>query len=284
MISRIVKIIPVGYVGLQEVNGLATPKSLKPGINFVNPFSEVTVISTRLQDVKQKIETTSQEGLKFEVEVSLQYQVNPDKVFSVYEKVGFDNDEILISRYRSLVREITALYPLQEIISQKRREVSSQLQERLQENLSPLGYTVEEALIREIFLPDDIQQAFNQKIKIQQENEQMNFELEKTRQQAQKQKIEAQGEAEAQKIKAESEAQAKLVKAKADAESQKLLSRDLSPSILQLRAIEATEKIGTSPNAKIYMGLGNSSSGNITPLLFSDLLNPNQTQKTANSP
>lgn len=284
IILRSIKVIPVGQVGLQEINGLTTPKSLKPGLNFVSPFSQVTLVPTRIQDLKQKIEATSQEGLKFEVEISLQYRINPQQVFTVYEKVGFNNDEILVSRYRSLVREVTALYPLEEMATEKRREVANKLKERLQENLSPLGYIVEEALIREIFLPEDVQQAFNQKIKVQQEGEQMTFTLEKARQEAQQQKIQAQGEADAQKIKAQSDAQSQIVKAKAEAESQQLLSRDLTPSLLQLRAIEATEKIGTSPNAKIYIGLGNSSEGNISPLLWSDVLKAQQNQQQDNNP
>ncbi|WP_013323940.1 SPFH domain-containing protein [Gloeothece verrucosa] len=252
VILRSLIIIPVGHVGILEGEGVVTPQILKPGLNLVNPFNQVSLISTRIQDIKEKIEASSKEGLKFDVEVSLQYRLNPDKVMTVYEKLGLNNNDVLISRFRSLTREITAQYPLEEMVSAKRRELAYQLQKRLEENLDSLGFVVEEALIREIVLPPDVQEAFNQKIKIQQQSEQMKFELEKTRQEAQRQRIQAQGEADA-----------RLIKAKAEMEAQKLISRGLTPAMLQLKSIEATEKIGTSPNAKIYLGLGNASQGNI---------------------
>jgi regulator of protease activity HflC (stomatin/prohibitin superfamily) len=261
------KFIPVGYVAILEGGGLRTPQILKPGLKLINPLSEVSLISTRLRDIKEKIETTSSEAVKYDVEVSLQYRLTPEKILQVYETLGENSDEIVISRFRSLVREVTATYPLEDAISTKRREVATRLKERLQESLLPLGFMVDAVLLREVILPENLQQAIDSKIKIQQENEQISRQVEK-----------AQMEGKIKRIQAQSDAQARVIEAKATRETQQLLSSTLTPSLLKLKSIEAAEKIGTSSNARIYVGLGSSKSGELAPLI-DQLVEPRQESK-----
>lgn len=267
VLSRSIKFIPVGYVAILEGGGLRTPQILKPGLKLINPLSEVSLISTRLRDIKEKIETTSSEAVKYDVEVSLQYRLTPEKILQVYETLGENSDEIVISRFRSLVREVTATYPLEDAISTKRREVATRLKERLQESLLPLGFMVDAVLLREVILPENLQQAIDSKIKIQQENEQISRQVEK-----------AQMEGKIKRIQAQSDAQARVIEAKATRETQQLLSSTLTPSLLKLKSIEAAEKIGTSSNARVYVGLGSSKSGELAPLI-DQLVEPRQESK-----
>jgi len=267
VLIRSIKFIPVGYVAILEGGGLRTPQILKPGLKLINPLSEVSLISTRLRDIKEKIETTSSEAVKYDVEVSLQYRLTPEKILQVYETLGENSDEIVISRFRSLVREVKATYPLEDAISTKRREVATRLKERLQESLLPLGFMVDAVLLREVILPENLQQAIDSKIKIQQENEQISRQVEK-----------AQMEGKIKRIQAQSDAQARVIEAKATRETQQLLSSTLTPSLLKLKSIEAAEKIGTSSNARVYVGLGSSKSGELAPLI-DQLVEPRQESK-----
>jgi regulator of protease activity HflC (stomatin/prohibitin superfamily) len=77
-------IIPAGQVGVMELFGSVSERPLNPGIHLVNPFAEVEKFSTRLRDIKETVEATSQEGLAFSVDVSLQYKLEPQKVVEVY--------------------------------------------------------------------------------------------------------------------------------------------------------------------------------------------------------
>jgi regulator of protease activity HflC (stomatin/prohibitin superfamily) len=55
------------------------------------------------------------------------------------------------------------------------------------------------------------------------------------------------------------EAERKRIEAKGLADSQKIISDGLTNKVLQLRTIEATEKLAQSPNSKIIVvGSGNS--------------------------
>lgn len=242
-IAKSLVVIPAGSVGVVQFFGKVDQRPLNPGVHLLNPFSDVEKLSTRLKDVKETIESTSQEGLAFTVDVSLQYQLDPQKASDVFAKIGTDESEILISQFRSIVREVTAGYPAEAIYSNKRQEVANRIRERLTEQLSPLGYTVQDAFLREIKLPETLQAAIQEKLKAEQQSRQMIFTLEQTRQEAERKKVEARGIAEAQAI----------------------IARSLTGETLQLKAIEATQQLASSDNAKVLI-LNGGQSG--TPLMF----------------
>jgi regulator of protease activity HflC (stomatin/prohibitin superfamily) len=228
-------IIPAGQVGVMELFGSVSERPLNPGIHLVNPFAEVEKFSTRLRDIKETVEATSQEGLAFSVDVSLQYKLEPQKAAEVYKSIGSNETEIIISRFRSIIREVTASYPAEAIYSTKRQEVANQLRERLSQQIAPLGFIVEDTLLREIKLPEKLQEAVQEKLAAEQENRKMTFTLEKERQEAERKRIEAKG----------------------IADSQKIISQGLTNPILQLKAIEATEKLAASDTTKVViMGSG----------------------------
>ena len=234
-------IIPAGNVGVVELFGQVSSRPLNPGIHLVNPFAEVENFPTRLRDIKEKVEATSQEGLAFNIEVSLQYRLEPNKAAELYRTIGTNEKEIVTSRFRSIVREITASYPAEAIYSTKRQELAARLRQALSEQLAPLGFVVEQALLREVELPDKLQAAIQQKLAVEQESQQMKFTLEQARQEAERKRIEAKG----------------------IADSQKIVAQGLNQQVLQLRTIEATEKLASSDNAKVLI-IGGGQGG--TPL------------------
>lgn len=175
-------------------------------------------------------------GLAFNIDVSLQYRLEPSKAVYVYKTIGTEETEIIISRFRSLVREITASYPAEAIYSSKRQEVAYQLRQHLSKQLTPLGFVVDEALLREIQLPETLQAAVQQKLATEQESQQMKFTLEKERQEAERKRIQAQGTADAQNI----------------------ISQTINPELLKLKEIEAMEKLANSNNTKLVIMSGGS--------------------------
>ncbi|MBD2055240.1 prohibitin family protein [Oculatella sp. FACHB-28] len=260
--SRTLRIISAGNVGVVESFGKVAERPLTPGIHAVNPFSDLEVFSTRLRDVTEEIEVTSQEGLTFNLHVSLQYRLEPQQVVNFYQSIGDDETEIVRSRFRSIVREITASYPVESVYSSRRQEVSEQMQERLSEQLEPLGFSVEGAYLREAILPETLQAAIQEKLSAEQESQQMAFTLERERQEAERKRVEAQGVADAQAIVAES----------------------LTAEALQLRAIEATESLATSDNAKVVV-IGGGEGG--APLVFqlnSDLAGQSSAPQVSTAP
>lgn len=242
---RFLMVIPAGEVGIVETLGKVSDSSLSPGIHLLNPFSNILTFSTRLQDIKETVDTTSKEGLNFKLDVSLQYRLDPQKAGEVYQKLGDNEKEVIISRFRSLIRQITANYDLKSIYGEKRPEIAQTLDQAMVQQLQPLGFIVEETLLRNIILPDNIQAAIQSKVAAEQENQKLDLEIIKARKEGERKKVEAQG----------------------IAVSQKILSEGLTDKILKLKSIEATQKLAESQNSKIIMIGGDQEK---LPLILSD--------------
>ncbi|MFM7885164.1 MAG: prohibitin family protein [Pseudanabaena sp.] len=230
-LSRLLVVIPAGSVGVEDFQGKVSDRTLPAGLHIINPFADVVQFSTRLRDIKEEIGATSKEGLAIGIDVSIQYRIDPAKAASVYQNIGIEEREIIVSRFRSISRETVSGYPAEAIYATKHEEVSLKLAEKLRSQLAPLGFVVDEALLRNVKVPETLQAAIQQRLKAEQENLQMKFVLEKETQEADRKRIEAKGRADAQKI----------------------LAEGLTPAVLQLREIEATEKLSLSPNSKIVI-------------------------------
>jgi regulator of protease activity HflC (stomatin/prohibitin superfamily) len=118
-----------------------------------------------------------------------------------------------------------------DIYGDQRDAIANNLEKAMIEQLKPLGFIVEATLLRNVILPENIQVAIQQKILAKQKIEAIDLEINLARKEAQKQKIEAQGKADAQKI----------------------LTTTLTDRAIQLKAIEATQKLAESPNSKIIV-------------------------------
>jgi regulator of protease activity HflC (stomatin/prohibitin superfamily) len=246
-LGRGIVVIPAGQVGVIETMGKVSTNTLNSGVYFLNPLSEVVTYSTRLQDIKETVDTSSKEGLGFNLDVSLQYRLDPQKAGQVFSTLGDENQqkEIIISRFRSLIRENTAKYDLSAIYGEKRPEISQTLAQAMKTQLEPLGFIVEEALLRNVILPENIQKAIQAKVEMEQSNQKKELEL----------------------ISARKDAERKIIEARGVADSQKILSESLTDKILKMKAIEATQKLAESQNTKVLiMGGGQDK----LPLIFSD--------------
>ena len=230
-LSRATIVIPTGTVGIVERFGRVSQKILEPGIHLINPSSKVVKYSTRLKDIKEVISTTSKEGLSLDLDVSVQYKIDSKKLREIYINLGEDTEEILIPRFRSIIREITAQYELDAVYGEKRQELAQTLGQKLNNDLSSMGFIIDKVLLRKVVLPEEIQNAIQEKLAAEQESQKLDFEIEQARKEAEKEKIEAQGKAEAQRI----------------------LSQGLTPEVLKLRSIEATTSLAESQNSKLVI-------------------------------
>src|SRR5438046_10146796 len=90
---------------------------------------------------------------------------------------------------------------------------------------------VDRMLVRDVALPLRLQQAIQEKLNAEQEAAQMQFVLQKEKQEAERKKIEAEGISTFQKI----------------------VTEGISENLLKWKGIEATKELATSPNAKIVI-------------------------------
>lgn len=102
------------------------------------------------------------------------------------------------------------------------------------------GLEIEAVLMKSIRLPDGLSRAIEDKLEAEQRAQQMQFILDRERQEAQRKKVEAEGVRDAQMI----------------------ITEGLNPMIIQFKSIEAFQKLAESDNTKIIITDGK------TPMLI----------------
>ena len=234
-----IAVVPAGHVGVKDLFGRVSPNVLQPGVNLVFPFTRVVKMSVQTQEVKETAEVPSKEGLMMELEGSLLYRLDPAKAAEIYRTVGRSYQEIVVfPQIRSAIREVTASYDAKALYSAQREEIARETFDLFQKMDKGRGIIAEAVLLRKIGLPPIVANAIQEKLKREQEAEQMKFVLQKEQQEAERKRIEAQGIADFQKI----------------------VQQSLTPMVLELKGIEATEKLALSANTKVVV-VGNSKSG-----------------------
>ena len=218
---------------------------LSPGVNIVFPFTRVVKLSAKTQEVKEVAEVPSKEGLILDLEVSLLFRLDPNKADQIYKGVGSDYAPIAVApQFRSAIREVTASYEAKSLYSAERERIALEIFQLCDKLMKDRGIIVEQVLLRKIGLPAVVANAIQEKLRREQEAEQMKFVLQKEQQEAERKRIEAQGIADFQRI----------------------VAQGISSQLLEWKGIEATEKLAQSANTKIVV-IGNPKSG--LPIILS---------------
>jgi regulator of protease activity HflC (stomatin/prohibitin superfamily) len=238
--------VPAGHVGVKDFFGSVSNTILPPGINVVLPLTRVVKMSVQTQEIKETADVPSREGLILNLETSLLFQVDPAKAGDIYRTVGSDYVGTIVEpQFRSSIREITASYEAKALYSAERERIATEIFQLFRRLASDRGIVVQQVLLRKIGLPPVVANAIQEKLRREQESEQMKFVLAKEQQEAERKRIEAQGIADFQRI----------------------VAQGISAQLLEWKGIEATEKLATSSNAKIVV-IGSSKSG--LPIILGD--------------
>lgn len=143
------------------------------------------------------------DGQKITMDMSVRYNLIPDKVWKLHQTVGKGYEQkIIMPEVRSVVRNTIAQYPVLSIYSEKRVEIQNDIQDQLKGTLANYNINLSEVLIRNVKFSDEFSRAIEMKQVALQEAERMRYVLEKERQEKERKIIEAQGEAQAIKEKA----------------------------------------------------------------------------------
>merc|ERR1712146_411645 len=173
----------------------------------------------------------TQEGLNVELDVSLLYHIDLEKVRDIYLQLGEAYEETLIMpELQSAVRGLTSEVSAKALYTSGRTEIHDKLHKELTEKLTTRGIVLEDVLLKGIKLPKQLTDAIELKAQAEQESARMEFVLSKEKQEADRKKVEAQGISAFQKI----------------------VSEGISEQLLQWKGIEA-EKLANSKNSKIVV-------------------------------
>ena len=237
--------VGTGHVGVVTMFGRVTGRTLAEGIHIVNPAANVTELSIKTQEIKEKAAVPSKEGLIMGLEASILYHLDPAQAATVYQQMGPTYaDILLIPTFRSAIRAITAGNTAASLYSDGREGIAQQILEDVRRQVAPRGVIVENVLLRDLQLPETLKHAIEAKQQAQQEAQRMEFVLQREKQEAERKRVEASG------IK----------------DFQDIVSQGISEKLLEWKGIEATMELVKSQNAKVIV-VGNSQNG--LPLIYS---------------
>ena len=202
------------------------------GFHIIAPWNKVYVYNVKQQEAfESKMQVLSSNGLEISLDISVLYQPLISELGLLHKTKG-DNylNIIIIPQIRAVARSVVGRYTPEQLYSTKRDAIQNEIFEETKK--------VVENQVRDVTLPIAIREAIERKLNQEQEALEYVFRIEKSKQEAERQRIDAEGKAAANRI----------------------LSASLTSKILQEKGIEATLKLSESPNAKVIV-IGSGESG-----------------------
>jgi regulator of protease activity HflC (stomatin/prohibitin superfamily) len=230
-----------GYVGIviHRAGGGVDKTPLGPGLHMKNPLTTgieeypvfmQTLVLTKTSNEgsvnNDEINVNSKEGQPISLDVSMSFELDPDKAPGLYTTFRRDIQSIqhgyVKQSIRQALQEVIGNEEIAAVIGPKKAEAVNQTTMLLSQRLAQYGIVVKQFTINELRAPPAVIEAINQKNVMQQQALTSQNELQKNTFQAQGDSIKAMGHAKA--ILAEAEAQAK---------ANELLSRSVTANLVQ---------------------------------------------------
>lgn len=243
--------VPAGYVGvIYNMNGGIDGEVLTQGWHIVSPTKKVTNYSIGIEQSylttdnqgdspsDDSFEVPSSDGKGLTVSLAFTYRFDQDKVTDTFTRFkgqsGADvKNSFIKPNIISWTKEITARYPVTDILGDKRSDLNIELTKYLKEKFEPFGIIIDNTSLVNIDPDKETRAAIQKKVNAQQEKELAQIEAETARIDANKKKevalIEAEKDKETTKIKAE----AKKIEAEAEAEANRKIANSLSKELIE---------------------------------------------------
>lgn len=234
--SSLTYTIPSGHAGLifRTFSGGINPAEspVNQGFHVKAPWDRIVTYEVRQKEVQQKLDVLSSNLLKIQLDMTVFHQPVYDALGALEIERGRGYEEaVIVPAMRSVSREVFAKYLPEEINTSKREEIQIEIQDRLREKLASNYIQLNDVLIRNIRLPQTLEEAIERKLQQEQESLEYEFRLEKETKEAQRKRIEAEGIRDFQEI----------------------VSEGISDELLRWKGIEATQKLAESPNSKVVV-------------------------------
>ena len=220
--------VNTGFSGFKVTFGKVSKETLEEGIHFKIPFiQKIVEVNNKTQKTKADGKGASSDLQTVSYSVSVNFRVNAEASYSLYQKVGTKYKSTIISpAIQESTKSVIAKYTAEELIG-KRTEVSANIQEQLGKRLESYGISIVAINIENFDFSDEFNKAIESKQTTQQEALKAQEEYKKAEIQAQQKVMEA-----------EKNAEAKIKEAEGEAKANELINNSISDKILNKELIE----------------------------------------------
>ena len=258
--------VPAGYVGIvYSMSGGISDQVLTQGWHLVSPTKDVTLYSVGIEQSyltsgndgdsnnDDSFECPTSDGKGLRVDLTFTYRYDHDRVTELFTRFKGQSgrevrDSFIKPNIISWVKEITAKYPVTEILGEERANLNIAVSDYVRKKFEPYGIIVDNTSLINIDADDETRASVQRKVNAQQELELAQIEQKTAKVQADKDKevavIKAEQEketavinAEKAKIKAEGEAEAIRIQAEAEAAANKMIAESLTEELIESQKI-----------------------------------------------
>lgn len=226
-----------------------------PGFHMNGPTVEVIPLSLQTQTYEMagddSIHALTKDQLSVMLEVTINFALNREHAIDVYQAYSADYaSRIVHPIVRTAVRDAASGFDAQQLVND-REGLQNQMEERVRRDLTNTlqqrrlpaeAIHIENVMLRNIDLPDSLDQSIAAVQEQRMQTQQRQQALETARAEAERLRTEAEGEAAARQIRAEAEAQAN-----------RTVAASLTPAVLEARRIEAMQALANSSNSKVVL-------------------------------
>ena len=280
-------IINSGEVGIKINTGKFEQEPLRAGLHFFLPgLQKIIPVNTRIRLITYSNVSTSElgdayrgfegglrrnpaitvldkRGLTVNIDIAVQYRLEAQSAPATIEKWGSSWEEKIInSKVREVVRDVVGQYTAEQL-PEMRNEIAASIEVKVKESVDQLEgkpVVLESVELRTINLPTKIKDQIERVQIAKQDVTIAEQQKEKAKQEAQRAAEVARGEAERNRIEAQGEADKIRIEAQEQAKANTLLSRSLTPELLQLEQIKAqlkfNEALKVNKDAQIFLTPG----------------------------
>lgn len=245
-------------------------QALSPGLHWIIPFAEKVIpysiaretytmsVSNQEGNIQgdDSIAARTLDGQEIFVDASVIYAVNPARVVDVHIlwQNRYTND-LVRPQTRGVIRDVVSQYRVDEVVSTKRFEMTTQVRDQLGKKLADNGLALEDFVLRNITFSKEYAASVEQKQIAEQQAQQAKLVVEQKKQEAEQARQSAQGLADAAVISAKGDAQARVLQAQAEQQALQLIAQAIkdNPDLLTYQYISKL-----SPNIQTMLLPSNS--------------------------
>jgi regulator of protease activity HflC (stomatin/prohibitin superfamily) len=224
--------VDAGYRGVVLRFGAVTGRILDPGPHLITPFIEtVRPISVQVQVEKVESQAASHDLQVVHTQVTLAYYQDPCCVTDIWAKLNDDAlNRVVVPAIQEAIKAQTAQYDAEQLISQRpavREGIENYVRARLEQH----HIDVDSVSITDFNFSEEYNRAIEAKVTAQQNA------------------LKAENDLNRIKI----EAEQKVAQAQAEAKALEVQKQQITPELLQLRAIEMMQQHWDGKLPDVYM-------------------------------
>ncbi|WP_417655952.1 prohibitin family protein [Pseudidiomarina aestuarii] len=203
------------------------------GLHLIYPWDIMAIYNLRVQNELHSLDVLTKEGLKLTIKMAIRFHPDRDMVGVLHKFVGQDYFEIVVlPEIEATVRSYAVDDDLTNIYATL--ATKSTFQEAVNEAIGRVArkfVTVDEVMITDIELPEQVDQAIQEKLSQQQLVFAYDFRIDREEKEAERKRVEAEGISRYNTI----------------------VNSSLSSDVLLWKGIEATKDIAKSDNSKVIL-------------------------------